>query len=202
MKGRLLAGAVASVLLFSFAGGAGAAEEIIIDVEGVARGAPGEIRFILEQPVDPALVGATCTGFSETANNSSVHPNTELILTSGGRSVTIPNVEEFPGEQVDIAGEVVLGESIRVDLRISDDGVSSGGFIVTLNCEPLPPPTTTVAPTTTTAPPATTTTAPPATTTTVPPATTTTTIPDEVLGQEIVPSPPAQAVVAQPDYTG
>jgi hypothetical protein len=134
---------------------------IVIEVDGIVRGDPGEIFQVAFVNVDPGMVGWLCTGTAQTENNASAHPNNDFILASGGASAEIPNWEAASGEIVSLSGTLVLGESITVDLRLGDDGVSSGGVTIILTCAPPAPPETT----TTTAPPPPTTAPPPPTTT-------------------------------------
>lgn len=124
---------------------------IIIDVQGVARGNEGDVVEVAQVSVDPALVGATCTGSLATENNSSVHPDNTLIIETGGLTAEIPNVEENPGEVQIIDGTIVVGETITVSMRFGPDGVTSGGFLITLICAQQT--TTTSTTTTTTSPP-------------------------------------------------
>lgn len=157
-------------------------ETITIEVDGVTRGAAGSIKTVAEHTVDPELVGLVCTGTTRTGNNASEHAGNDFILSSGSSTTVIPDWERVAGAVVSSEMTLVLGETIRVDLRLGSDGISSGMVSITLSCaQPEPPETTT---TTTTAPPPTTTVPPPTTTTTAPPppttqppATTTTTVP-------------------------
>ncbi len=100
---------------------------IVIEVDGIVRGDPGEIFQVAFVNVDPGMVGWLCTGTAQTANNASAHPNNAFILASGGASIEIPDWEAAPGETVSMSGTLVLGESTTVDLRLGDDGISSGG---------------------------------------------------------------------------
>lgn len=113
---------------------AAGAQDISIDTGGVAYGAEGEIIVIADQAVDASLVGQTCTGTVSVGNNESVHPNNDLIITSGDLSVTIPNVEEGANDISTGTGSVLLGETIRVELQFGADGVTSGGLTLTFDC--------------------------------------------------------------------
>ena len=144
---------------------------ITIEIEGVARGDEGEEVVLAERAVDPADVGATCSGTLTTENNSSVHPDNTLVITTGDTRAEIPNVEEFPGEMLVIEGTLVLGDSVVVSMIFGPNGVTSGGMTLVLEC--MQQETTTTTTTTTTVAPTTTTTVAPTTTTTVAPTTTT-----------------------------
>lgn len=128
---------------------------ITIEIEGVARGDEGEEVVLAERAVDPADVGATCSGTLTTENNSSVHPDNTLVITTGDTRAEIPNVEEFPGEMLVIEETLVLGDSIVVSMIFGPNGVTSGGMTLVLECMQQETTTTTttsttVAPTTTT----------------------------------------------------
>jgi hypothetical protein len=145
--------------------------QIVIEVDGITRGPAGSIVTIATHAVDPGLIGAICTGTAQTGNNASEHPNNDFILTSGTSMTVIPDWERTAGATVTTTMDLVLGESIIVELRMGPDRVSSGRVDIVLSCSQPEPTTTTstttVSPTTTTSPPvATTTTAPPPTVTT------------------------------------
>jgi len=153
-------------------------ETIIIEIDGITRGAEGSITTIAEVAVDPAMVGATCVGASQTTNNASEHPNNDFILSSGTSTAVIADWEREAGVVVNSSMTLVLGETITVQLRLGTGEVSSGMVSIALTCAQPPPITTTT--TTTTSTTTTTTTLPPppattTTTTTLPPAPTTTT---------------------------
>jgi hypothetical protein len=172
-----------------FAGSAGAApDDIVIDVTGVVFGAPGSVTVVQEVTVDPALVGATCAGLAITANNTSVHPNTDLIVTTGSSQVEFDDVEAVSDEITEASDEVVLGPTITVAVRLGADGVASGGATLTFDCQSVPTTTTTAPTTTTTAPP---TTVPP---TTVPP----TTVPPTTVAPTTVTVPPTAPPSTEP----
>ena len=154
---------------------------IVIEISGLNSGDKGDILRVASVDVDPGMVGWLCTGTAQTENNASEHRNVDFILTSGSSSTEILDWEAVAGEITNMSGTLVLGESITVDLRLGDSGLSSGGVRIVLTCSPPPPPETT----TTTVPQTTTTTTPPqttTTTTTTPPGDTTTTEPPPVGG--------------------
>jgi hypothetical protein len=156
-------------------------ETVVLDIVLTRWGAEGEIVFVREVPIEPTLVGATCTATAKTENNSSEHPNNDFLLTSGGVTAVIPDFEAVAGETTSMTTTLVLGETITASIRLGEDGVTSEGLLVTLHCTTQPTATTTTQPpqppentTTTTQPPSgtTTTTQPPAgntTTTEAPP---------------------------------
>lgn len=186
-------------------------ETILIEIDGTTRGDDGSVTTVAELAVDPAMVGATCTGTAQTANNASEHPNNDFILSSGTSTVVIPDWEREAGAVVTTSMTLVLGDSITVELRLGPAKVSSGMVFITLTCA-QPPPTTTT--TTTTTPPETTTTTtttlppPPATTTTttLPPATTTTTTttlpPPATTATTTTTAPPRPTTTTEPPPVG
>ena len=118
--------------------GAAVAQEIVeVPIDTVVRGEPGEVKLIdppgvVAVPADK--VGVQCSVHETSQNNTSVHPNNDLIVTSGGDSVTLFDVESGSGVRVDGDGLLTLGETVQVEVRLGGDGVFSGGFIVGL-CE-------------------------------------------------------------------
>lgn len=145
---------VAAVAILA-AGPASAIDDVVIPIDSVAFGDEGEIIEVASVTVEPELVGSTCSLELEADNNGSVHPDNDLIVTTGGQSGTIPDVESEPGQVTIVDEDVVLGETVVVELQFGPDGVTSGGLILTFDCEAQPVPTTT-APPTTTEPPTTT----------------------------------------------
>jgi hypothetical protein len=143
--------------------------EILLD--HVLRGDPGDVYVVHTEPVDPALVGGTCSATAQTENNASEHANNDLLIVSGADAMTIPNFEAVAGQVTATTGPLTLGESITVSIRLGGDGISSEDLRIVLSCarqEPEPTTTTTAAPeptTTVTSPPQ------PRTTVTTPPKT-------------------------------
>jgi hypothetical protein len=131
--------------------GAAVAQEqdiVRIPLDTVMYGKPGAVKLIdppgvVNVPADK--VGSQCSVHETSENNRSTHPNTDLIVTSGGSSVTLFDVEREGGGRVDGDGLLTLGETVSISVRFGADGVFSGGFLVGL-CEtvfqppPLPPP--------------------------------------------------------------
>ena len=132
---------------------------------------PGSITEIYNEPVDPSLVGQTCSGFAQTENNASVWLNNDLIIASGATSTEILNYEAAPELTTFTSGTLTLGSTMTISVRMGPGGVSSEGLLVVFNCSQPEPPTTITQPPPTTAPPPATTTP----TTAPPPGATTTT---------------------------
>src|SRR4051812_1835058 len=93
-----------------FPAGAGAAPgDVLISVTGAVYGNPGDVIAIQETSVDPALVGSTCDGVAITQNNESVHPDTDLIVATGGTQSEFPDVESVSDGTSEGTEQVVLG---------------------------------------------------------------------------------------------
>jgi LPXTG-motif cell wall-anchored protein len=142
-----------------------------IPLDTVVRGEPGSEHLLATEQVAAENVGRECDVVAEGANNESTHPDTDLLVRSGGSEVVALDVERAPGVTTEASGTIVLGSDVSVFVRLGPDGVFSGGLVVTLDCAPPPPTTTTTteAPTTTTES-TTTTMAPSPTTTSAAPA--------------------------------
>jgi hypothetical protein len=173
---------------------------IAVPVDTAVFGDPGTVHELASATVDPLLQGSTCTVMAIASNNESVHPGSDLVVSSGASSVRVADVEAAPNKVTEGDGTLVLGPQLTVSVILGGDGVFSGGVQLTVTCE-APPPTTgppTTEPPTTTGPP---TTKPP---TTQPP---TSTVPDgpgasvTVVEVPIV-AVPATPVPAQPATTG
>jgi len=94
------------------------------------------------------LVGESCIVEAVADNNSSVHTNNDFIMSSGGASITLPNVERGPGAVTRSTQELTLASSINVTLFLGNvnnqnTGVFSGGFTINVICTTQPTPTPT-----------------------------------------------------------
>lgn len=128
---------------------AGADDLIVIPVTGFASGAEGETVRVASVAVPAELVGATCQITGSTVNQVSVHDGNDLLISTNGQTFVVPNFEDA-GFIVHEAGETAsVGASIDVAIRFGPDGVSSGGFRVSVDCDAEEPPITTTAPPTT-----------------------------------------------------
>ena len=152
---HLILGLIAALMAVLATGAAAAADEIInipIDTVITRQGTrEGDVRVLARAPVTPDLVGATCTVESEADNQSSVHPNNDVIVSSGTDQVVLEGVEDEPGQISLASGTLTLGTEITAAVRIGPDRQFSGGIIVQLDCDTPAAgqePTTTVPPTT------------------------------------------------------
>lgn len=140
---RRLSGIFVSVtLLFALVGPASAASddfEVRIPVNTVVRDvAPGTVVPLTDPPVaSPAdLVGRECTVVARSENQSSVHPDNDLIVATGESDVRIKDVESAAGLTTNATGRVILGSDVSVLLVMGPDGVFSAGIDVTVDCAP------------------------------------------------------------------
>ena len=115
-------------------GAAAAAEIITIPVDTVVRGPEGSVHVLAGAAVPADRVGNRCSVHAISQNQESVHPNSDLIVASGGSSVTLFDVEREGGGRTDGTGMLTLGETVAIEIRLGADEVFSGGFIVGL-CE-------------------------------------------------------------------
>jgi hypothetical protein len=150
---RLVAVVACAVVVAGLGSAPGWAQEpqlIEIPVDTVVEGAPGSEHQVATAAVAPEDQGRECTVAAEGVNNESAHPDTDLLVRSGGGEVVAPDVEREPEAHTEASGTLVLGSEVTVFVRLGPDGIFSGGMVVTVECAPLPTSTTT----TVTTPPA------------------------------------------------
>jgi hypothetical protein len=176
---------IAAMVLFTLP--AEALEPIVISTDTVVRGSEGEVHVLVEVPTGDEA-GCEAQVSATTHNNASVHVGNDLIVSSGGASVVISDVESAPGTEKSASGSLTLSDTLVVAVRLGPadeiraNSIFSGGVTVTVSCIPVVTTTTTMQPTTTSTEGVTTTTeqATTTTTTTPPPSvagTSTTTLP-------------------------
>lgn len=131
-----------------------AQEQAVVEIplDTVVRGTSGSEHLLATESIAPEDAGRECRVAAEGVNNESIHPNTDLLVRSGGAEVVVPDVEREPDVRTEAAGTIVLGADVSVFVRLGPDGVFSGGLVVTIACAPPPSTTTTTTeePTTTT----------------------------------------------------
>lgn len=169
--------AVVATMTLSFVGiPSGAAQEVglvEIPVGTVVRSDPGVTTLLGVATVPEELVGTSCGVRTRAENNESVHPGNDLVVASGGGSVTLVDVEGSSGKITVASSPLTLGTEVTITLIMGRDGVFSGGAssFVVVDCTPPTSTTTTTTSTTTTSSTTTSTTTVPASTT-IPPTTT------------------------------
>lgn len=148
-----------TLVLVSAAAAFGQAGGIVIPVDTYIAAEPGSLNAIATVQTPPDLVGSTCRGVAVAENGESVHRFNDIIITSGPSSVTLADVEGASFKVTPASGDLTLGETVSLALRMGEDGVFSGGLAVFIDVDCNPPATTTTTSTTTTT--TTTTTLPP-----------------------------------------
>lgn len=148
-----------TIILVSAAAAFGQVGGIVIPIDTRIDAAPGSLTVIATVNTPPELVGQSCEGVAVAENGRSVHPNNNLILTSGTSETVLADVEGASYKVTPAAGAITLGETVTVTLEMGPHGIFSGGLAILIDVECTPPPTTTTTSTTTTT--TTTTTAPP-----------------------------------------
>ncbi|HEY5889370.1 MAG TPA: hypothetical protein VIW94_01550 [Acidimicrobiia bacterium] len=166
-----LALAVIASLMAVYAPVASASIDITIPITTLVHAQPGSSTLLASVPTGDQE-GLECFVTAEAQNQTSVHPNNDLVVASGAQSVVLENVESTPGGVVEADGTLTLGPTVTVTLIMGPDHEFSAGITILIDCTPGSTTTTTEA-TTTTSEATTTTTE--ATTTTTEPTTTTTT---------------------------
>lgn len=192
-------------------GPAAAASELIsIPIEQVTRGDEGDEILVASADVPADLVGLQCEMVGETSNQDSVHEGNDLLIRLGDQVRVIENFEDERDIRYEFRQIEEMPARVDVLVRLGPDGVSSGGFLISIECELEPPTTTsttTIEPPATTSEPPATTSEPPATTseppatTSEPPATSTEPVPTVLpppASSVPPPEPPGLAVTGAP----
>jgi hypothetical protein len=175
------------------------ADDLTIPLTVGISGTPGDVLPLGSTEVDASLVGRTCSVTYAGHNNESVHPGTDLYVSSGESQAVLSGVEDFAGKTTIGSSSLTLGPSVSVSVKVGSDGVASLGASLTFMCTAPPNdsvPEETLAPTTT-VPPTTSTTSTTSTTTTMP-STTTTTVPLLIVPPVAFSPTTAPAIVVQP----
>ena len=185
-SGRLAVAALTLLLTIVPSGLATAvtAEEfdIMIPLDTRVTAPEGSVTVLATESIAPEFAGQICSVSATAENETSVHPDNDLIVESGNSTVVVEDVESGTGSVVHAGGDIELGSQIVVSLLMGPDGVFSAGLVVHVDCTAGLATTTTQATTTTTIATTTTTNSQVEPTTTTGPDETTTTIEDEVLG--------------------
>ncbi len=109
--------------------------------ETVVRGNSGDTTKLASLTVPLSLLGQTVSANAQTTNNTSVHPGTQLIVSSNSTSFTLDDIEGTPNKVTTGSGNLTLGSTVDVSVKLGPDGVFSGGGSVTLtvDCPTTPP---------------------------------------------------------------
>ena len=125
---------------------ASVAGAFIFSPEPIHDGVEGEVRLLWTELVDPANVGKTCDVVLVTTNNESTREGSDLIFESGAR-YSSPRTSNVSRCRRRIVGQLTLGLTINVSVRIGPEGqFSGGGFNVEATCPLSVVPTPTILP--------------------------------------------------------
>lgn len=154
-------------------------DDLTLPTSTVITGDPGDVVELGRLPVDMSLAGPLCTWTATVRNQSSTHPDSDVLVESNGTTLVVSDVEGTPNKVSSNSGSVSLASEVVVSIRLGPDGLFSGGLDLTISYSSCGPTTTvavattTVADVTTTADVSTTSEPPQTTPTTSEPATTT-----------------------------
>ena len=81
--------------------------------------------------------GRQCSVAAEGINQESVHPNSDLLVRSGGGEVALLDVERAPNVRTEATGTLTLGTDVSVFVRLGPDGLFLGGLVLTIDCPTL-----------------------------------------------------------------
>ncbi len=136
--------ALAMVGLFLLPTVAMAATTIEVPIDSHVRGRNNSVHQLVTLAVEASLVGARCTAFVDTQNQVSVHPDSDILVDSGGTQVVVPDVERESFGVIHGQGVLTLGDTVTVSVRLGTDRRFSGGLTLTIDCDS--PPAITVPP--------------------------------------------------------
>lgn len=139
--------AVVAAPLAWVAGASAQSASIVVPLESVVTGPSGSVVTLAVVDSDASQVGLQCRAVYEADNNGSVHPGTDLLVSSGGRTIVLADIEAAAGAVTTGSGDLVLGPTITIAVRLGPDQIASMGAALSLTCA-LPATTSTAAPTT------------------------------------------------------
>lgn len=137
----LTAGMLIIMALPATAGEAIEGPSLDIPVGTVVRGDVGSTHLLGTVDVADELQGLVCEVHATATNQNSVHPGNNIVVSSNGTSVTLHDVEREGFVTTMADGTIQLGDSVSATLHMGQDGVFSGGIVVTTDC--MEPTTTT-----------------------------------------------------------
>jgi hypothetical protein len=118
-----------------------------VDATGGVFGAPGSTKVLATQGIGASLVGVVCQVTITDRNNESVRQGTDIVVSSGGASLTAEDVEAVAGPTPPVVlGELTLGAIVTVSVRFGPEGQASVAATITFECRststtPAPSPT-------------------------------------------------------------
>lgn len=123
-------------------------DSLTIPASTVIRGQAGDVVELGRIAVDTARAGPLCTWQATVNNQTSTHPNSDILLESNGTTLVLADVESVPNKVTSNSGSVWLAEEVVVSVRLGSEGLFSGRMVVTIDYSNCPPVTTTVPSTT------------------------------------------------------
>lgn len=108
---------------------------ISVPIDTYKIGAVGSVHELASKDVSSSHQGMVCVVNATARNQESVHPNNNLIVSSGSTSVELKDVERAGGILTTANGSLTLGSKVTVKLVLGQDGGFSGGLDVNISCE-------------------------------------------------------------------
>jgi uncharacterized repeat protein (TIGR01451 family) len=108
--------------------------DISIPIETRAHGLVGSEQLLATVGTGD-LEGQECSVSATSENQSSIHPNNDLVVASGSTSVVLEDVEGESGGTVHADGLLTLGTTVTVTLVFGEDQVFSAGITVNIDCD-------------------------------------------------------------------
>lgn len=122
---------------------------LTIPASTVISGNAGDVIELGRIPVDTARAGPLCTWQATVMNQTSVHPNTDILLESNGTTLVLADVEAVPNKVTSNSGSVFLADEVVVSVRLGPLGLFSGRMEVTIDYSKCQPTTTSTSTSTT-----------------------------------------------------
>jgi hypothetical protein len=113
-----------------------------------AFGDPGTHLVLGSASVPAGEAGLACDVVVDIGNNDSIHPDSDITVTTGSDAKVFPDTEGQKGDPGPVTTKMVLGNTVTVTLTFGGDGVFSGSGTVDIGACVSPEPPVTV-PTTT-----------------------------------------------------
>ena len=116
------------------------------DVNGTGGvfGPPDSSLVLATQTVDSSVIGRSCQITIDVHNNDSVRAGTDIVIASGGASVTAPEVEAVAGDAPPaVLGNLVLGSTVTGSVVFGPEGQASVAATIMVDCPDVPTTTTT-----------------------------------------------------------
>ena len=106
---------------------------LTVPASTVIRGNAGDVIELGRIPVDTARAGPLCTWQATVMNQTSVHPNTDILLESNGTTLVLADVEAVPNKVTSNSGSAFLADEVVVSVRLGPLGLFGGRMEVTID---------------------------------------------------------------------